>query len=259
MTTTLTVKKLADNIWNFGEGMNDEPGVDAYLVTGLNRAVVIDTLAQEPALYRKVRELTSLPVDVLLTHGHSDHAGVSTKDFFEAGCKIYMHEADLNLPFAGAGDRIDAAWITPLRDGMIFDLGGPRLETILLPGHTPGSAVFLDSEGQLLFTGDGIGAGVFWMHIPGTLPLGEFAGNLHKLYDRVKHLEKLLVHPGHRHQAPIQHDLEFLADTVFVTDKILSGEMPGEERQMDFPGAQFSYRTVAYKHIRDYCYRTDNL
>ena len=53
------------------------PGVDAYLLTGEKRAVLVDTLQNATGLYEKVRELTELPLDVLITHGHIDHAGKS--------------------------------------------------------------------------------------------------------------------------------------------------------------------------------------
>jgi glyoxylase-like metal-dependent hydrolase (beta-lactamase superfamily II) len=119
--------------------------------------------------------------------------------------------------------------------------------------------VFLEREKQLLFTADAIGMGVFWMQLPRCLPLREFRKNLGRLWNIVKDMKNLKIHPGHRHQAPVQLGLEFLADTLYVTDKIISGEMLGEEREMAWGGESFKYRNVKYKLITDYCYRTDNI
>jgi glyoxylase-like metal-dependent hydrolase (beta-lactamase superfamily II) len=257
MDGTLVIKKLDDNIWTFNEAVETTgPQMDAYLITGANRALVIDTLQEETSLYKKVRELTDLPIDVLISHGHLDHAGVSTKDFYDAGCRIYMDEKD--LPLITIWGR-DAAWFSPLREGQCFDIGGYCLEALACPGHTPGSMVFLERNKHHLYTGDAIGAGVFWMQIPGALPLREFRKNVGRLWDEVKDMKDLKIHTGHRHQAPIQHDLDFLADTILVTDNIISGEWKGEEREMNHRDMKFKYRTVAYNYVQDYCYNPENI
>jgi glyoxylase-like metal-dependent hydrolase (beta-lactamase superfamily II) len=257
MDGTLTTTRLEDHIWTFNEAVElTGPQMDAYLISGAERALVVDTLQEETSLYRKVRELCSLPIDVLISHGHLDHAGVSTGDFYAEGCKIWMDERD--LPLITKWGR-KAEWFSPLEEGQIFDLGGCCLEAVSCPGHTPGSMVFLEREKQHLYTGDAIGAGVFWMQIPGALPLREFRKHLGRLWETVKDMKDLKIHTGHRHQAPIQHDLEFLADTMLVTDKIISGEWIGEEKTMEWRDMRIRYRTVSYKHIRDYCYNPENI
>jgi glyoxylase-like metal-dependent hydrolase (beta-lactamase superfamily II) len=266
MDGTIVVKQLADNIWTFNESVEwNEPGAtaptrpqtDAYLITGTKRAAVIDTLQDETSLYAEVRKLTSLPIDVLISHGHRDHAGASTKDFQAAGCDIYLSKDDCPL-LARSG--MDTSTFKPLQEGMIFDLGGYKLECIMLPGHTPGSMVFLEAEKQHLYTGDAIRAGVFWMQIPGALSLKVLRKNLDKVWNRVKTMDRLMIHTGHRHQAPIQHNLDFLADTIFVTDKIINGDWVGEKREMSFPNGQvIKYLTVAHNYVKDYAYNPDNI
>jgi glyoxylase-like metal-dependent hydrolase (beta-lactamase superfamily II) len=252
----LTIKKLSDNIWDFNEGFNGNPGVDAYLITGSKRAAVIDTLAGgNLPMYEKVRELTSLPIDVLVTHGHGDHAGAAAHAFHKAGCDLYMNSRDHGI----LGFDLKPEMFKPLEEGMVFDLGGFRLETIQLFGHTAGQVVFLDREKHLLFTGDGTGAGVFWMQLPNSLPMREFHKNLLRLWDNVKDMKDLKLHPGHRNQAPVQLGLEFLADTIYVTEKIISREMVGDDRELDFAGQHINYKRVSYKLITDYCYRPENI
>ena len=54
--------------------ITDAMGVSFTLLTGSERALLIDTGYGLEDVAAYVRTLTSLPVDVLLTHGHHDHA-----------------------------------------------------------------------------------------------------------------------------------------------------------------------------------------
>jgi glyoxylase-like metal-dependent hydrolase (beta-lactamase superfamily II) len=251
MAEKVVIRKLDDNLWTFNEANSR----DAYLITGTERAALIDALWDENDLFDRVRDLTSLPVDVLITHGHGDHAGKALKDFQAAGCALYLNDKDFFLLW----DDLDRGWFSLLEDGMVFDLGGCCLETIALAGHTPGGMVFLERTRQFLFTGDGTGAGVFWMQLPGGLPLRELRKNLGGLWETVKDMESLKLHPGHRHQAPVQLGRDFLADTILLTDKIISGELIGRDMEQDFHGCLIRCKTAAYKLITDYRYRQENI
>jgi hypothetical protein len=69
-----------------------------------------------------------------------------------------------------------------------------------------------------------------------------------------------MIHTGHRHQAPIQHNLEFLSDTIFATDKIISGEWVGEECEIISPNGQpEKCRKISYKYITEYDYNPDKI
>jgi glyoxylase-like metal-dependent hydrolase (beta-lactamase superfamily II) len=251
MVESIIVNKLDDKVWNLNEASN----MDAYLVAGSKKAVLIDALCNESDLVEKVRSLTSMPVDVLLTHGHGDHAGAAIKDLHRMGCDMYLNEKDYYM----LSRDFDLSWFKPLNPGMIFDYGEYKFEVINMAGHTPGQMVFLDREKQLLFSGDGTGMGVFWMQLPDSLPLRTLYRNLENLYEQVKAMKNLKLHPGHRHQAPVQLGLEFLKDTIYATDKIISGQWAGEDRIQDFQGRIIQCKTVAYKLITDYRYRTDNI
>jgi glyoxylase-like metal-dependent hydrolase (beta-lactamase superfamily II) len=254
MNGTLTVRQLHNHIWNFNEAVEDagvpRPQMDAYLVTGSKKALVIDALLEETSLYKTVRTLTPLPAELLLSHGHRDHAGKGTRDFLNAGCGVYLHRADFPL---AEELGFDTQQFAPLEGGTVFDLGGRRLEALPLPGHTPGSVVFLDREQQHLYTGDAIGAGVFWMWLPNSLPLRELRKNLGRIWDEVKDMKNLEIFTGHRHQAP-KHDLEFLADVIHLTDEIIAGTVTGRETPMRFMDIKITARVASYKNISAYCY-----
>ncbi len=83
---SLQVHKLSDTLYQFNESADFagngqlRPYVDAYLLIGTKHAALIDCLQNVTGLYDEIRKLTSLPIDVLITHGHGDHAGLLPKN-----------------------------------------------------------------------------------------------------------------------------------------------------------------------------------
>jgi len=157
----------------------NEFGMDAqYVVVGEKRALAIDTGTGFYDQKAMIERLTKLPYDVVLTHGHPDHAGGIGQ--FDV---VYMHPADVEaakrLTYEGAVQYGEMMWKTnigyrnvwgytpadarkftkqpefkPLAEGQIFDLGGRKLTVYAVPGHTLGSVVFLDDKTRILFSGD---------------------------------------------------------------------------------------------------------
>jgi glyoxylase-like metal-dependent hydrolase (beta-lactamase superfamily II) len=84
---------------------------------------------------------------IFLTHGHGDHT---------AGCKLFpdaaVYALESDVALIGDAAKVNH----PLKDGEVSDVGDVRVETFAVPGHTPGSAVYL-ARGVLFF-GDSAGA-----------------------------------------------------------------------------------------------------
>ena len=120
-------------------------------------------------------------------------------------------------------DAVKKEWFTGMKDGETFDLGGITLEAISCPGHTPGSMVFLDRAHQVIFTGDTVGSGHFWMQIPTAIPLSRFLPGVKALWETVKPYEGLLVYPGHRNQSPVQLTGQYIKDCCTATERIING------------------------------------
>jgi glyoxylase-like metal-dependent hydrolase (beta-lactamase superfamily II) len=85
---------------------------------------------------------------IFLTHGHHDHVGACP--LFK-GAQVYALTEE--LPVIG-----DAVKVThPLVDAEGTNVGGLHVETFSVPGHTPGSAVYL-ADGVLFFGDSAAGA-----------------------------------------------------------------------------------------------------
>ena len=257
---SITVTKISENIYEFNEGMmlpdgSTSPYVDAYLYIGRTKAAVIDTLQHEDGLYAAVRALTDLPLEVLITHGHPDHAGASTGAFYDAGCPIWMDAQDLSrlkTMVPATEDR----WFSALSDGQTFDLGGITLTAIHCEGHTIGSYVFLDAANKLLFSGDTVGSGTIWMQIPGCVSISRFEASTRRLLNILTplRLNDVLVYPGHRYQSPVQLTGQIVEDDWEICRGILNGSITGEDRVMDMRGMHLSYKETSRGQMRSFCY-----
>jgi len=138
--------------------------VNCYiLASGENEpCLIIDPGADERKI-RKILERHDLkPGFVVNTHGHFDHIGCDDK----FGVPVYVHKQDVRLlrePKLNLSGFFDmpyqvASEIRALEEKDIVGTGGTELETIHIPGHTPGGVAFLvkKPENRVLFTGDSL-------------------------------------------------------------------------------------------------------
>jgi glyoxylase-like metal-dependent hydrolase (beta-lactamase superfamily II) len=222
--------------------IDDHGGDNIYLVEGKDKALLIDTGTGTADLLACVRSLTTLPVSVVNTHGHPDHAG---GDFqFQT---VYAHPSDFDLIvlFTGSEARrgliqrvlqespdseslvlkdtsgFDVERLVPVRAGTVFDLGGRTVEVIETPGHTKGSICLLDSGRKLLFTGDDNNT-LVWLFLDHCLPLETYLETLRSLQLRAGQFDILL--PGHGE--PL--DNTFIDEQIACAESILKGTCKGE-------------------------------
>jgi glyoxylase-like metal-dependent hydrolase (beta-lactamase superfamily II) len=143
-----------------------EMQTNCYLVRSADKkTVIIDPGDEGTEIAQRINELGLTPTAILLTHGHFDHVmgALDLKLIFNI--PFYCHRADEFLlkrqketvnfflhqkdspPNLIAIDR-DLSEIEEI------DVGGEKLEVVLLPGHTPGGVGFYYREGGWLFDGD---------------------------------------------------------------------------------------------------------
>lgn len=198
------IKEITPGVYAFSHC-----GVNPYLIVGKERALLLDTGYGFENLYTAVRKVTALPLDVVLSHGHFDHAG-GNNDF---PGHIYIHPEEVETASRhlspeyrqGALDYVKPFarilfWIRFIPKGLdkkayvhsggydnyafvkhghIFDLGGVSPEVVELPGHTKGSIGLYCKEKRLLFVGDAVCPNP-WLHLPESSKLSVYAEALKK-------------------------------------------------------------------------------
>jgi len=202
---------------DFGDGIYaiSAPATEQmYLVVGTNKAALIDTGMGIGSLKNYVRNLTDLPLIVINTHGHPDHAG-GNGEFTD--CPIYLSDKDLDLyakmctaeyrqndvrfMIGDEVEKIKADFITglpktiDLKDGDIFDLGGRTLTTISVPGHTKGCISLYDDKTRCLFGGDSLTNTETWMFLDHSLPMMTYLKSMVRLLGM--NLPITRIFPGH--------------------------------------------------------------
>ena len=166
--------------------IKDAMGVCATLIVGTEKALLFDTGYGLFNLRGLIKEITPLPLMVVLSHGHHDHAlGYSQ---FE---KVYLHEADLPcLKYYTREAQRDRVLQATLSKGLapednlplfqtellplapcLLDLGGITAEILHLPGHTPGSLGILVAD--VLLIADNWNP-TTWVFFPECEPLAKY-------------------------------------------------------------------------------------
>jgi hydroxyacylglutathione hydrolase len=141
-------------------------GTNCYVVRaslGASEAVVIDPSGGVPELRIELARLGASCAAILITHGHWDHL-VGVADLAEGtGAPVYMAAAEQalleNLPdLVPAGVTVRGHKADVLLEGdESLELAGIELETLQVPGHSPGHLAF-HADG-CLFSGDVLFAG----------------------------------------------------------------------------------------------------
>ena len=183
--------------------IKEKTSVGCDLFVGEHSALLLDTGYGCGKLRQVVDSLRGdLPLTVVNTHGHPDHAG---GNYQFAGCPIYLAPEDLGIysSYTNEAERrrsyqamaadCDPAELDgedayscaappatlPLTEEQIFDIGGRRLRVVAFPGHTAGSIGLLDESTDLLYTGDAMNAAT-WMFLPESLHISVYAASIRK-------------------------------------------------------------------------------
>lgn len=170
-----TVEKIDEDLYVITETNS----VHCYLILGSEKAVLFDIGYGYEDVQYLVKEITDLPLMLILSHGDPDH-GLGCAHFDD----VWLHELDygkligndtLEMKKNALSYRLkkmpeltgvinEEAYYqahihhhtTPhfLKDKEIIDLGGKTLEVIHTPGHSYGHIMLLDKEKKRLFSGD---------------------------------------------------------------------------------------------------------
>ncbi len=248
------VEEIAKGIYKFYEQRN----ASIYLVTGKDKACLIDTAYGLTDLNELVRHYTDLPVTVVNTHGHIDHvlgnhwfdnARLNKADRAMYNEIVFEFSMLINEPWVQDfyGDfvkNIDAEEVffpapEDISEGDKIDLGGRVLEVYEMPGHTKGSIVLVDRAEKLCFSGDSIIENL-WLFLEESESPETYLASL-------KHIREVLIdagiekiYDGHYSYEPIP--VAMLDTMAEAMEKIIAGELRGEAVELDAgKGTEYSY------------------
>lgn len=207
------ITQIDDSTWVF-----DEEGVRFFLLTGKDKALLIDSGMMTNNAKELAEELTDLPIELLNTHADPDHIGSNHE--FES---FYMNPAEAENYYKfqkGEGT------IIPVGDNDIIDLGERKLKIIETPGHTPGSIAVIDEKNRRVFSGDPVQTGRIFMFGP-QRDMDEYGPSLLKLKEYSDEFDE--IYPSHG-QYPVRPEL---IDQLYkASEEILEGKRKSSKSSM---------------------------
>ena len=248
------VEEIAKGIYKFYEQRN----ASIYLITGDEKACLIDTAYGLTDLKELVSHYTDLPVTVVNTHGHIDHvlgdhwfdnARLNKADRAMYNEIIFEFSMLINEPWVQDfyGDfvkNIDAEEVhfpvpQEISEGDVIDLGGKNLEVYEMPGHTKGSIVLVDRADKICFSGDSIIENL-WLFL-------EESETPEIYLESLKHIREVLIeagiekiYDGHYSYEPIP--VAMLDAMVETMELIVAGKLEGTEVENHAgKGIEYSY------------------
>ncbi len=135
--------------------------VNMFLVRGTDSYIAIDAGNSADAVKKELDKLGIDPakvVTVFLTHSDGDHAGGLS---LFPNAKVYLSKDEEQM-INGTTARMKGRHNKPiakyetLADGQTVKVNGITVKCVIVPGHTPGAAVYQVNT-ELLFTGDAMG------------------------------------------------------------------------------------------------------
>ena len=167
--------------------------------------LIIDPGAEAARLSERIRSEGLLPVAILLTHGHFDHAGAvaELKEMYKI--PVYAHEEEkkvledpmLNLTGMWSSRPVRYQADIFVREGDILELAGFTIRVIFTPGHTQGGCCYYFEGNKVLASGDTL--------FHGSIGRTDFpGGSMSRLVRGIR--EKLLDLPGDTEVLP-GHDM----------------------------------------------------
>ena len=211
-------EKICDDLYVITETKS----VHCYVMLGKEKALVFDIGYGYEDIMPLIREITDLPVMLVISHGDPDH-GLGCSHFED----VWLHELDygkliwndtvemrqqaLNYRLKKMPELNGVIQVEDyvsqrvyghtrphfLKEHDIIDLGGTKLEVLHTPGHSYGHIMLLDKEHRRLFTGDQVTQHNVWYFLSNdqNAPFELARRSLRKLLARSEEFDEL--YPAH--------------------------------------------------------------
>lgn len=218
--------KLRDDFYCF-----NEEGVRSFLLIGQTKCLLIDTGFGKLNLNSLIREITTLPISLFITHADPDHIG-GICDFDN----LYLHKAD--------EDRLKSKMsnyhgkITYLEDSQILDFSPFSLEVIHIPGHTPGSVALIDKQNNFVIAGDSIQQGAVFMFGEGR-ELNTYLSSLNKINARLNSAVEIYASHG-----PVSVDKNTINELIEAVTLLKEHKLIAQNPPMPLPCSLYNHKRV---------------
>lgn len=174
------------------------------LVNEKNHALIVDPGGQANQIIAWIESHEWIPQAVILTHAHMDHIGAldEVRDYFQIEAYIHEIEADyisdgrLNLSsYLLTYDIVQRSAEHLWQMEGLKRIGDFEFEIRHVPGHSPGSIVYIFSADKFVIVGDTL--------FNGSIGRTDFpGGSLNTLLSGIKHklltlTDEYKIYPGH--------------------------------------------------------------
>lgn len=206
-----------------------------YYIEGDTKGILVDTAYGVGDLKGYIDSITTKPYEVVVTHGHADHAN-GIAQFSEVYLnrkdrELYTIKTDIGLRRTMLKRTIPDIDTYPdsmfqpvfsgrfldLEDGMVFNLGGVLAQVIAAPGHTQGMMVLLVREDRTILFGDACGVCTF-LFKPESSTVKTYCETLKKLKTYEPSYDCVL-----RQHGTCESPKSILEDNLDVANDILNG------------------------------------
>jgi hydroxyacylglutathione hydrolase len=200
-----------------------------YLIEGSSKSILIDAGTNIRDLDKNVSSITDKPLILVATHVHPDHTGSSINCFPE----IYINPGDTALVPVFMSEYQGV--VKYLKDKEVIDLGNRQIEVVYTPGHTKGSATFIDYKAGYGFSGDSFGTGLLLL----TTDFSTFIASCQRICSIMEGNKIKYLYPGHYNENNME-TLNKIEDMLALSQNVLSGNIKGEVN----PDSSFGLKLV---------------
>lgn len=226
---------IKENVTEHIDRIRGAGDVCMYYIKGSTSGLLIDTGYGVGDLRGYIEETYHQPYEVIITHGHADHAnGIAQWD------AVYMNLTDKELYYDRAGitlrkemlrkkysdidtwpeemfQPVYAGEFKDLKEGMVFDLGDVHVEMIHAPGHTQGMMVPLVIEDRVAIFGDACGVFTFLFR-PECSTVDVYRNTITKLKSMEDRYDRIL-----RQHGTCESSKSLMDDNLECAEAILNG------------------------------------
>jgi glyoxylase-like metal-dependent hydrolase (beta-lactamase superfamily II) len=114
-----------------------------------------------------------------------------------------------------------------MKEGDVFDLGGKKIEIVLMPGHTPGSIILLDKADGVCYSGDAFGSGQVWLQLQPHLPMKTYLESCERMEKIIDEQHITDIYCGHYPHVKRAFHKDYVTRMKQLAQRLVAGNPSG--------------------------------